>query len=91
MIGDVRTAEEEQRYRTVLMEHIAAELEEKSWARCPAYSPEERTRLTEVARALCVRLDRPVRVDVQDAYSVLFSFDRGASEAGQLDVGRLSL
>ncbi|CAL9509826.1 hypothetical protein SUDANB171_03601 [Streptomyces sp. enrichment culture] len=83
--------QEEQRARVAFMELIARELEEKSWARFPAYSPEERTRLTEVARALCVRLGRPVRVDVQDPCSMLFSFERGAGDPGQLDVGRLSL
>ncbi|WP_041987617.1 MULTISPECIES: hypothetical protein [unclassified Streptomyces] len=64
--------DDEQRLRGALLSRISSEIADKGWARCPASTPEERTLLREVGRALSERWGRVVQVEAEDACSMLF-------------------
>ncbi|MGW6741060.1 hypothetical protein ACWGDX_10025 [Streptomyces sp. NPDC055025] len=69
------TPEEERRARAVFFTEIGNRIADHGWARFPAYSPEERTRLYDVGRALSEWWGRPVRVEPEDECSMRFSLD----------------
>ncbi|MFE7835882.1 hypothetical protein ACFU53_07410 [Streptomyces sp. NPDC057474] len=60
------TDEEEQRVRAVLFRELGNEIADRGWARFPAYTPEERRRLVDVAHRLSVHWERQVVVEAED-------------------------
>lgn len=60
------TDEEEQRVRAVLFGELGDEIADRGWARFPAYTPEERRRLVDVARRLSGHWGRQVVVEAED-------------------------
>lgn len=60
------TDEEERRFRTVLFDELGNTISEQGWARFPAYTPEERRRLVEVAHRLSAYWGRQVFVEAED-------------------------
>ncbi|RBM17590.1 hypothetical protein DEH69_15165 [Streptomyces sp. PT12] len=60
------TDEEERRYRAVLFSELGNEIADRGWARYPAYTPEERRRLFDVAHRLTAHWGQRVLVAVED-------------------------
>ncbi|MFI1353695.1 hypothetical protein ACH4TV_08940 [Streptomyces sp. NPDC020898] len=60
------TDEEEQRARAVLFSELGNEIADRGWVRFPAYSPEERRRLVDVAHRLSAHWGQQVFVEAED-------------------------
>lgn len=60
------SAEEEHRARTVLFSDLGNVIAERGWVRFPAYSPEERRRLVDVAHRLSAHWGQEVFVEAED-------------------------
>lgn len=60
------TEEEEQRTRAVLFRELGNEIADLGWVRFPAYSPEERRRLVDVAHRLSSYWGWQVFVEAED-------------------------
>ncbi|MFJ9031379.1 hypothetical protein ACIRQP_23185 [Streptomyces sp. NPDC102274] len=60
------TDEEEQRFRAVLFSELGNKISDQGWARFPAYTPEDRRRLVEVAHRLSSYWGRRVFVEAED-------------------------
>lgn len=60
------TDEEEQRMRAVLFSELGNEIADRGWARFPAYEPEERRRLVDVAHRLSAHWGQQVFVEAED-------------------------
>ncbi|MFD5728591.1 hypothetical protein ACFWMT_21195 [Streptomyces sp. NPDC058368] len=60
------TEEEEQRARAVLFSDLGNTIAERGWVRFPAYSPEERRRLVDVAHRLSAHWGQQVFVEAED-------------------------
>ncbi|MER7374404.1 hypothetical protein [Streptomyces lanatus] len=60
------TDEEEQRYRAVLFSELGNKIADRGWVRYPAYTPEERRRLVDVAHRLSAYWGRQVLVEAED-------------------------
>ncbi|WP_405987155.1 hypothetical protein [Streptomyces sp. NBC_00872] len=60
------TEEEEQRARAVLFNDLGNTIAERGWVRFPAYSPEERRRLVDVAHRLSSHWGQRVFVEAED-------------------------
>jgi hypothetical protein len=60
------TDEEEQRARAVLFHDLGNEIADRGWVRFPAYTPQERRRLVDVANRLSVHWGREVVVEAED-------------------------
>ncbi|MEV0114542.1 hypothetical protein AB0H77_15010 [Streptomyces sp. NPDC050844] len=60
------TDEEERRVRAVLFNELGNTIAEQGWARFPAYTPEERRRLVDVAHRLGAHWGRRVFVEAED-------------------------
>lgn len=76
------TEEEERRVRAVLFRELGEEIAERGWARFPAYSPEERRRLVDVAHRLSAHWGRTVCVEAEDECALRLRLaDHGAPSA----------
>ncbi|MEU0334397.1 hypothetical protein [Streptomyces sp. NPDC006193] len=60
------TEEEEQRARRVLFSDLGNAIAERGWVRFPAYSPEERRRLVDVAHRLSAHWGQQVFIEAED-------------------------
>ncbi|MFK0096775.1 hypothetical protein [Streptomyces sp. NPDC091040] len=60
------TEEEEQRARAVLFSDLGNTIAERGWVRFPAYSPEERRRLVDVAHRLSAHWGQQVFIEAED-------------------------
>ncbi|MFE3737751.1 hypothetical protein [Streptomyces sp. NPDC059134] len=60
------TEEEEQRFRAMLFSELGNKIADQGWARFPAYTPEDRSRLVAVARRLTTYWGRHVFVEAED-------------------------
>ncbi|MFF1837636.1 hypothetical protein ACFVXE_26020 [Streptomyces sp. NPDC058231] len=60
------TDEEEQRARATLFNDLGSRISDHGWVRFPAYSPEERRRLVDVAHRLSSYWGRQVFVEAVD-------------------------
>ncbi|MFF0107004.1 hypothetical protein [Streptomyces hirsutus] len=60
------TDEEEQRFRSVLFSELGNEIADHGSARFPAYTPEDRRRLVDVAHRLTAHWGRQVFVEAED-------------------------
>lgn len=60
------TEEEEQRARAVLFSDLGNIVAERGWVRFPAYSPEERRRLVDVAHRLSAHWGQQVFIEAED-------------------------
>ncbi|MEV5601485.1 hypothetical protein AB0L33_08600 [Streptomyces sp. NPDC052299] len=60
------TEEEEQRARAVLFSDLGNTIAERGWVRFPAYSPEERRRLLDVAHRLSAHWGQQVFIEAED-------------------------
>ncbi|MFE3263541.1 hypothetical protein [Streptomyces sp. NPDC059215] len=60
------TEEEERRARDVLFSDLGHVIAERGWVRFPAYSPEERRRLVDVAQRLSAHWGQRVFVEAED-------------------------
>ncbi|MFD8733443.1 hypothetical protein ACFV06_00805 [Streptomyces sp. NPDC059618] len=60
------TEEEEQRARAVLFGDLGKVIAERGWVRFPAYSPEERRRLVDVAHRLSAHWGQQVFIEAED-------------------------
>ncbi|MEU0628934.1 hypothetical protein [Streptomyces sp. NPDC005989] len=60
------TDEEEQRARATLFRELGNEIADRGWVRFPAYSPEERRRLIDVAHRLTSHWGMQVFVEAED-------------------------
>ncbi|MDQ0791718.1 hypothetical protein [Streptomyces sp. B1I3] len=60
------TEEEEQRARVVLFSDLGNAIAERGWVRFPAYSPEERRRLVDVAHRLSAHWGQHVFIEAED-------------------------
>ncbi|MFC5675728.1 hypothetical protein [Streptomyces incanus] len=58
--------EEEQRFRTVLFSELGNEIADHGYARFPAYTPEDRRRLVDVAHRLTAYWGQQVFVEAED-------------------------
>ncbi|MFE7114653.1 hypothetical protein ACFU99_04425 [Streptomyces sp. NPDC057654] len=58
--------EEERRFQTVLFSELGNKISEQGWARFPAYTPEERRRLVDVAQRLTAYWGQQVFVEAED-------------------------
>ncbi|MFE2543535.1 hypothetical protein [Actinacidiphila glaucinigra] len=64
------TDEEEQRARATLFNDLGRAVSDRGWVRFPAYSPEERRRLVDVARRLGAYWGTEVGVEAEDHCSM---------------------
>ncbi|AVH60640.1 hypothetical protein C4B68_38230 [Streptomyces dengpaensis] len=60
------TEQEEQRYRAVLFSELGNKIADQGWVRYPAYTPEERRRLVDVAHRLTAYWGQQVFVEAED-------------------------
>ncbi|WP_229701251.1 hypothetical protein [Streptomyces camponoticapitis] len=60
------TEEEEQRARAVLFSDLGNIIGERGWVRFPAYSPEERRRLVDIAHRLSAHWGQRVFIEAED-------------------------
>ncbi|WP_432167939.1 hypothetical protein [Streptomyces sp. bgisy031] len=60
------TEEEERRARAVLFSDLGNVIAERGWVRFPAYSPDERRRLVDVARHLSDHWGQRVFIEAED-------------------------
>ena len=60
------TDEEEQRARAVLFSELGNQIADRGWVRFPAYSPQERRRLVDVAHRLSSHWGQQVFVEAED-------------------------
>ncbi|MFJ6119970.1 hypothetical protein [Streptomyces sp. NPDC092129] len=60
------TEEEERRFRAVLFRELGNKIADQGWARFPAYTPEDRRRLVEVAHRLSGYWGQQVFVEAED-------------------------
>ncbi|MYW09656.1 hypothetical protein GT034_15005 [Streptomyces sp. SID2563] len=60
------TEEEEQHARAVLFSDLGNTIAERGWVRFPAYSPEERRRLVDVAHRLSAHWGQQVFIEAED-------------------------
>ncbi|MGA4962468.1 hypothetical protein [Streptomyces pseudogriseolus] len=60
------TDEEEQRYRALLFTELGNEIADTGQARYPAYTPQDRRRLVDVAHRLTAHWGQEVRVEAED-------------------------
>ncbi|WP_329115738.1 hypothetical protein [Streptomyces sp. NBC_01353] len=60
------TDEEERRFRAVLFSELGNEIADQGWARFPAYTPEDRRRLVDVAQRLTAHWGQQVFVEAED-------------------------
>lgn len=60
------TDEEEQRFRAVLFSELGNKIADQGWARFPAYTPEDRRRLVDVAHRLTTHWGQQVFVEAED-------------------------
>ncbi|MFC9075640.1 hypothetical protein ACFTY7_01020 [Streptomyces sp. NPDC057062] len=60
------TEEEERRFRAVLFSELGNKIADQGWARFPAYTPEDRRRLVEVAHRLSGYWGQRVFVEAED-------------------------
>ncbi|MFB7407287.1 MULTISPECIES: hypothetical protein [unclassified Streptomyces] len=60
------TEEEEQRARATLFSDLGNIIAERGWVRFPAYSPEERRRLIDVAHRLSAHWGQQVFIEAED-------------------------
>ncbi|WP_229841512.1 hypothetical protein [Streptomyces brasiliensis] len=60
------TGEEEQRYRAVLFSELGNKIADQGWVRYPAYTPEDRRRLVDVAHRLTTYWGQQVLVEAED-------------------------
>lgn len=60
------TDEEEQRFRAVLFSELGNTIADQGWARFPAYTPQERRRLVDVAHRLTTYWGQQVFVEAED-------------------------
>ncbi|MFJ6530016.1 hypothetical protein ACIQMZ_32770 [Streptomyces longwoodensis] len=67
------TEEEEQRARAVLFSDLGNIIAERGWVRFPAYSPEERRRLVDVAHRLSAHWGQHVFVEAEDQCAMKLS------------------
>lgn len=66
------TEEEEQRFRAVLFNELGNRIPEQGWVGFPAYTPEDRRRLVDVADRLTAYWGQQVFVEVQDQCRLRF-------------------
>lgn len=60
------TDDEEQRMRAMLFSELGNEIADRGWVRFPAYSPEDRRRLIDVAHRLSAHWGQQVFVEAED-------------------------
>ncbi|MFC9915183.1 hypothetical protein [Streptomyces sp. NPDC059862] len=60
------TDEEEQRYRAVLFSELGNKIADQGWVRYPAYTPEDRRRLVDVAHRRTTYWGQQVLVEAED-------------------------
>jgi hypothetical protein len=60
------TDEEEQRTRSALFHELGNQIAERGWTRFPAYTPQERRRLVDVAQRLTAHWGQRVTVEAED-------------------------
>ncbi|MEU3983406.1 hypothetical protein AB0F77_25530 [Streptomyces sp. NPDC026672] len=60
------TDEEERRFRAVLFSELGNTIADQGWARFPAYTPQERRRLVDVAQRLTEHWGQRVFVEAED-------------------------
>lgn len=60
------TEEEERRFQAVLFSELGNKIADQGWARFPAYTPEDRRRLVEVAHRLSGYWGQQVFVEAED-------------------------
>ncbi|WP_257231956.1 hypothetical protein [Streptomyces sp. Rer75] len=60
------TDEEEQRFRALLFSELGNKIADQGWARFPAYTPEDRRRLVDVAQRLTTYWGQQVFVEAED-------------------------
>lgn len=75
------TDEEEQRFRAVLFSELGNTIADRGWARFPAYTPEDRRRLVEVAHRLTEHWGRRVIVEAEDHCRLLLRLAGAEVEA----------
>ncbi|MEU3185352.1 hypothetical protein ABZ707_14275 [Streptomyces sp. NPDC006923] len=79
------TEEEEQRMRAVLFSELGNKIADRGWARFPAYTPEERRRLIDVAHRLSAYWGQRVFVEAVDQCAMrLYLHGHGAPSAEPL-------
>ncbi|MEV8451228.1 hypothetical protein AB0467_01175 [Streptomyces sp. NPDC052095] len=81
------TEEEEQRARAVLFNDLGRAVSERGWVRFPAYSPEERRRLVDVARRLGDHWGQRVFVEAEDQCAMRLYLAGYGPRAGNPQVG----
>ncbi|WP_326812911.1 hypothetical protein OIE62_00795 [Streptomyces scopuliridis] len=62
----VLTDAEEQRFRAVLFSELGNKIADQGWVRFPAYTPEDRRRLVDVAHRLTTYWGQQVLVEAED-------------------------
>ncbi|MFJ8887533.1 hypothetical protein ACIRJR_29570 [Streptomyces sp. NPDC102402] len=67
------TPDEEQRARATLFTELGNTIADRGWTRFPAYSPEERRRLVDVARMLSEHWGIAVSVEAEDECAMRLS------------------
>ncbi|WP_405918254.1 hypothetical protein [Streptomyces sp. NBC_00728] len=79
------TAEEEQRARAVLFSDLRNIVAERGWVRFPAYSPEERRRLVDVAHRISAHWGQEVFIEAEDQCAMkLYLAGHGSQPANAL-------
>ncbi|WP_331254354.1 hypothetical protein [Streptomyces halstedii] len=79
------TEEEEQRVRAVFFSDLGNTIAERGWVRFPAYSPEERRRLVDVAHRLSAHWGQQVFIEALDQCTMkLYLAGHGSQPASPL-------
>ncbi|MCX4967181.1 hypothetical protein OHA98_20840 [Streptomyces sp. NBC_00654] len=79
------TEEEEQHVRRVLFSDLGNIIAERGWVRFPAYSPEERRRLVDVAHRLSGHWGQQVFIEAEDQCAMkLYLAGHGSRPANRL-------
>ncbi|MFF3753842.1 hypothetical protein ACFYYH_25810 [Streptomyces sp. NPDC002018] len=77
------TDEEERRARAVLFSDLGNQIADRGWVRFPAYSPEERRRLVDVAHRLSAHWGRRVFVEAEDQCAMRLYLDGHGTQPAQ--------
>jgi hypothetical protein len=75
--------EEEQRFRAVLFSDLGNKISDQGWAAFPAYTPEDRRRLVDVAHRLSAYWGQQVFVEAEDQCRMRLCLTGYESRPGQ--------
>ncbi|MFJ6012273.1 hypothetical protein [Streptomyces sp. NPDC092952] len=82
------TEEEEQRARAVLFNDLGRAVSERGWVRFPAYSPEERRRLVDVAHRLGDYWGQRVFIEAEDQCAMRLYLAGHGPQVGNPELSR---